>query len=85
MIKYFKQIEDGYITAIMEGETGENEITEEEYNAILAVIRSRPVPDAGYDYKLREDLTWELVAAPPRKERDLSAEEALDIMLGVME
>ena len=84
MDKYFKTIENGYLTAISTG-TGAIEITQDEYNAILAVIRSRTIPEDGYDYKLREDLTWEQVEAPEPVEGDISAEEALDIMLGVSE
>lgn len=84
MDKYYKNIENGYITAISTG-SGGVEITQEEYNEILAVIQSRPIPEAGYDYKLRENLTWEQVEAPEPVDEEISDEEALDIMLGVME
>lgn len=57
---YYKNIENGFITFLSTG-AGQVEITKEEYDAILAVIQSRPIPDAGFDYRLREDMTWELV------------------------
>ena len=77
-------IEDGYIIGIGTG-YGQTEITEEEYSTILAVIQSRPIPDAGFDYKLRTDLTWELVERPVDEDPDISDEEAMSIMLGVSE
>lgn len=82
-MRLYKLIEDGYITAIGEGFDGE-EITAEEYNNIIQLILSKPTADAGYDYKLKEDLTWELVEVPviDTGEEEISAEEALDIILG---
>ena len=62
-MKYYKNIDGDYITAIGTG-IGDEEITQEEYENILSVIRSRPMPKTGYDYKLKADLTWELVEAP---------------------
>lgn len=78
---YYKTIEDGYITSIGTG-VGQEEITQEEYNEILAVIQSRPIPEAGFDYKLREDLTWEQVEDPADEDPELSEEEAMHIILG---
>ena len=73
MEKYFKNIEGDYLASISTG-TGEEEITKEEYENILSVIRSRPTPEEGYDYKLRTDLTWELVEAPPVEDHDEATE-----------
>jgi hypothetical protein len=81
MEKYYKNLDGDYITGIGTG-LGDAEITQEEYENILSVIRSRPVPDPGYDYRLRTDLTWELVEAPVVEEEEISADEALDIILG---
>lgn len=77
----FKTIEDGFITSIGTG-AGQVEITQEEYDSILAVIQSRPIPDAGFDYRLREDMTWELVERPIDDDPELSEQEAMDIILG---
>lgn len=85
MMKYFKKMENGYIVSIMTGKSGDVEITQEEYNDILNAIRNRPIPEAGYDYNLREDLTWELVKRPIYEDPELSAEEAMTIILGVSE
>lgn len=63
MKTYFKNIENGYIGAIGTGSGGE-EITQEEYENILSVIRNRPTPETGYDYRLKTDLTWETVELP---------------------
>jgi len=80
---YYKHIEDGYITAISTG-TGQVEITQEEYNDILSAIQSRPIPEAGFDYRLRTNLTWEQVERP-EEEPELTDEEAMNIILGVSE
>ena len=62
-MQYFKNIDDAYVTGISTG-SGDVEITQEEYDNILSVIRNRPVPDTGYDYRLTTELTWELVEVP---------------------
>lgn len=82
MKKYFKNIEGDYLVSISTG-TGSEEITQEEYENILAIIRSCPTPDKGNVYKLRADMTWELCEAPPADEDpDIPADEALNIILG---
>ena len=82
MKKFYKNIDGDYITAIGTG-LGDVEITQEEYDNILSIIRSRPTPEAGYDYKLCIDLTWELFELPPAPEDpEISDVEALDIILG---
>lgn len=60
---FYKLTKDGYITVVGTGEGG-TPITEEEYENILATLRSRPTAEEGFYYLLREDLTWELVEAP---------------------
>lgn len=78
MVRHFKQLSDNYITAIGTGYGGE-EITEAEYNTILAAIQSRPTA-AGKGYRLKTDLTWEEYDLPPQpepEEPELTAEEAL--------
>jgi hypothetical protein len=53
-------IENGYIIAIGIG-FDDVEISKKEYDEILAIIRNKPIADTGYVYRLKEDLTWELV------------------------
>lgn len=82
----YKIIENGYIQAIGTGACPENGtvIDRVEFNALLTIMQSRPVPEAGYDYRLRTDLTWELVEAPAHDpgNEELTPEEALSIILG---
>lgn len=81
-MRYCKFIDGSCITAIGAGGGGE-EITAEEYQAIMDTIQNKPTPPAGFDYRLKTDLTWEqyeLPAADPDPE--LSAEEALSVIMG---
>ncbi len=59
-MRYFAIINSGYIVAVCASAgAGGTEITETEYNQILAVIREKPAVTGNTDYRLREDLTWE--------------------------
>ena len=79
-MSYYKTIDDGFISQIGSGDYG-TAISEQEYNDLLAIIQAAPTAPTGYAYKLRADnLEWELVELPP--EPELTAEEALDILLG---
>ena len=81
-MKYFRNIQDNYIAALSTGSGGE-EITQEEYEHVLSLVRSCPKADTGYQYRLRTDLTWELVELPPEDtDPEISESEALDIILG---
>ena len=81
-MRYYKQIQDGYLLCIGTGNGGE-EITQEEYDSLLAHIKARPIPEDGYDYRLKEDLTWELYELPPvDNDVEISDTEALNIILG---
>lgn len=80
---YYKNTENGYITGIGTG-YGDNGITAEEYETVLGIISSRPSAREGYGYRLREDLSWEEYELPVinEDEEEISADEALDIILG---
>lgn len=81
-MRYYKSIEDGYIAAIGTGGGG-TEITVEEYNAIMAVIQSKPPRKETTDYRLKADLTWEEYEREPDVPlEEIDAEEALGILLG---
>lgn len=85
MKRYYCQYNDsGILLAIGTG-AGGTEITEAEYNEIMAIIQSCPNVD-GKGYRLKADLTWEEYDLPPEPEPsdedEISAEEALDIILG---
>lgn len=78
-MRYYIQKDDEYIYGIGTGESGE-EITEEEYNELLTIIRNRPVRE-GYGYRLKTDLTWEGHETPPEPDEP-DAEEIVSILLG---
>lgn len=73
---------NGYIVGVGTGESGE-EITESEYNEILAIIHNKPPRTDTADYRLREDLTWEEYPVdPPDPDPEIGEEEAFDILFG---
>ena len=83
-MRYYKIEDNEYLLAIGTGNGGE-EITEAEYNNIVDIIRSGPTAPEGYGYRLKSDLTWVLWELPVTAEEtdpELTAEEALDIILG---
>lgn len=84
--RFYKDVQNGYIVAVGTGETGE-EITEEEYNTIRAAMAEKPVAPDGYDYKLKDDLTWEQYELPviDPLEEEIDDAEAYSIILGVNE
>lgn len=55
-MKYYKTIENGFITMITT-EYGQTEITEQEYGEIKKAIANAPVGN----YALTEQLEWELI------------------------
>ena len=81
--RHNKQVKDGYIIAIGTGDGGE-EITIEEYTALFIIIHlEKPTAKEGFDFRLREDLTWEEYELPQIEPSDeISDEEALNIILG---
>lgn len=58
------------------------EITETQYNEILSMLRNRPTAPDGFAYRLTAELEWELYEAPVEEEPELTADEALEIILG---
>ena len=69
MTRYYIMYDDSnsYIIAIGTGYGG-TEITEDEYNSLLTLIRNRPTPPSGKDYKLTTSLEWEEYDLPPAPE-----------------
>lgn len=57
-------IEDGYIIAIGQHVAGED-ISDEYASQIMHALDNVPTPEAGYGYRLREDLEWERYMLPP--------------------
>ena len=82
-MRYYKQTDNGYITSIGTGGGG-TDISKAEYNNIISVIQSKPQRSGNMDYRLKEDLTWESYERidPDPADAEISAEEALNILLG---
>lgn len=72
-MRCFKNLENGYISAIGTG-SGNVEITAEEYAQIMDVIKARPTPPDGKDYRLTESLEWEECDKPVEE-----ADEDIDV------
>ena len=83
-MRFFKNIDGEYISSISTG-CGQTEISEQEYNTILDIIRSAPTAPGGFVYKLRADtLEWELVELSTEPEPEYTDEdkaEAYDIIV----
>ena len=94
-MRYYKLIENDTLIAIGAG-SGGTEITEAEYNALLAEIREKAaLVDKLYSGEITIDevpVEWQeeiqrrvderIAAEGAAEEQDLSAEEALNIILG---
>lgn len=80
-MRYFKDIEGGYIIAIGTGGNGV-EITEDGYDEIMTVVQNKPPRTEDKDYRLKPDLTWEEYDRPPDPEPEVEGEELLNILLG---
>jgi hypothetical protein len=62
-MRYYKHIENGHILSVGTG-SGYTEITAEEYDRIMIVIKNRPTPPDGMGYYLTTELEWELYERP---------------------
>lgn len=49
------------------------EITGEKYDEILNMIRNKPTAPDGYEYRLTNDLEWELYELPAEEQEDEEA------------
>ena len=94
-MRYYAQYSDNRLVAIGTGYGGE-EITESEYNALLSEIREKAalvdklysgeitideVP-ADWQEEIQHRVDERIAAEGSAEEQDISAEEALDILLG---
>lgn len=81
-MRFFKYVIDGYVMGCGKGNMGE-QITEAEYNNILAAIKTKPPRTETTDWRLRTDLTWEEYAVdPPDPDPEIDDNEAFQIILG---
>ena len=72
---FYKYISDKYIIGVGTG-AGSEEISEQEYNAILDKINNRPEAPEGYSYRLTTTMEWELCEVP---KIEPTAEEIIEI------
>lgn len=77
---YYKQ--GGTYAASPTEIAGAEAITQTEYERVKAIVTQKPVPPEGCGYRLTTDLTWELYELPRDGDPELTAEEALSIIVG---
>lgn len=64
-MKYYKNTENGYITSVSTA-IGEIEVTEDEYNAIINLIKTKPEDGENYIYMLNATtMRWNKVNVEP--------------------
>jgi hypothetical protein len=80
---YYKIITDGYIMVVGTGNGGIS-ITKEEYDFLISHIHNRPEAPEGYGYRLKEDLRWELYELPVVEDEDISGDELMSMIEGVL-
>ena len=83
-MRYYKTVSENDIVAVGTGAGGE-EITKAEYENLIAIIAAKHPVEEGYGYRLKTDLTWERFELPvvtDASSHELTAEEALSIILG---
>lgn len=80
---YYKIITDGYIMVVGTGNGGIS-ITKEEYESLISHIHNRPEAEEGYGYRLKEDLTWELYELPIVEDENISGDELMNMIEGVL-
>ena len=61
---YRVYINNDYIISIAHGVT-DGSIDENAYLFLKNVIKNKPVPQEGYDYRLKSNLMWEQYKLPP--------------------
>lgn len=84
MIEFYKVVKDNIIDGFgTNGPDTVTAITEEEYDALTAMIAARPTAPSGYAYVIQDDpREWVLVELPPDDDPDLDEAELLNILLG---
>ena len=73
-MRYYKLIEDGYFLGVGIGDVG-IEITKEEHDRLIEVILNHPEVEENCGYRLRADLTWELIEYAPEENEEATEED----------
>lgn len=75
---YYCSTKDGYILSVGLISTYDPDdngyISEERYLELVEVFRSKPKAPNGFDYRLKEDLTWEMYELPSVEESEEATE-----------
>lgn len=83
MTAFYKVVEEGFIVGFgTNGSDSVNAISEAEYNSLTEMFQERPKAPEGYEYMIQDEpREWVLVELPP-EDPDLTADEAMEILLG---
>ena len=57
-------------------------ISQQAYKRVKAIVNQKPPPPEWSGYRLTADMTWKLYELPQEADPELTAEEALDIIVG---
>lgn len=60
-MRFYKIVSGGYLLSVGTSGYGGIEITQEEYDGLLKIIKTAPTAPVGYAYRLTESLEWELI------------------------
>ena len=80
-MRYYKSNTDGIISVSTLDADGEGNITEQEYTEIVALLKAMP----NGKVLTEQDGEYIYIDAPVPQDEDISAEEAMDILMGVTE
>lgn len=89
-MRFFKVVSDGYIISVGSDSYTGKEISQAEYDQIMATVKTAPDAPDGYACRLTESLEWELVKVETPDTIDTMTETeqkaaAYDILTGVSE
>lgn len=73
---FYKYINNKFVIGVGTG-SGDEEITEDEYNEILDKINNRPTAPEGFTYRLTTALEWELCEMPPIENNEDGEDELI--------
>ena len=77
---------NGYISVVGSADGNIKEISQTKYDEIEYLLANKPKSDnPEYDYRLKEDLEWELFKIDTTPRDDSTAEELLNILTGESE
>lgn len=83
MTAYYKVVEGGFVVGFgTNGGDGVTAIAEAEYVELQTVFADRPTAPEGYAYMIQDDPREWVMVELPHEDPDLTADEAMEILLG---